>query len=84
MFTVSPPPYSEIDSETHLYERIAALAEHKLESAFAQRKREPSLHYILLQSTLLMRIGDCCNPFNDPKYVYSDVPNGDAACELSL
>ena len=39
-------------------ERIAMLAEQKLDSQFSQRRREPSLHYVLLQSALLLRAID--------------------------
>jgi hypothetical protein len=77
MFTTTPPPYSENDFESRTCERIATIAEHKLNAAFAQRNREPSLRYVLLQSALLMRIGDNCNPFDDPEYIYSDVPGTD-------
>jgi len=58
----SPPPYTEKDSETSLpwtqKERIAELAENKLDRLFSQKNREPSLHYVLLQAALLTRIAD--------------------------
>jgi hypothetical protein len=56
------PPYAEHDLETSLLwtqkERIAELAENKLDRLFSRKTREPSLHYVLLQATLLIRISN--------------------------
>jgi hypothetical protein len=84
MFTIAPPPYSEIDFEGHTCERIITLAEYKLASVFAQRNREPSLRYVLLLCALLTRLGDNSNPFDDPEFICLEVPDSDAAIELDL
>lgn len=61
-----PLPYAEHDPETSLTwtqkEHIAELAEIKLDRVFSQKAREPSLHYVLLQATLLIRIADSLEP----------------------
>ena len=40
-------------------ERIATIAEQKLESVFAERKQEPSLRYVLLQVALIAQLSIC-------------------------
>jgi hypothetical protein len=75
MSTILPPPYSENDVGAHTCERIAALAENKLDTVFAQRNREPSLRYVLLQCALLVRVSESYDILDDLKYVDPDVPD---------
>ena len=52
-----PLPYSKHDSDSWATkERIASVAQQKIDFLFSQKKREPSLRFVLLHTTLLERI----------------------------